>query len=103
MPTPSPRIAAVALALALISVAPTSSAQAVPSGRLLASNCFQCHGTNGRGPGFDAIGGKSSAELFEKLKSFQSGKEGDGIMINHARGFTDAQIWQLADWLSKQR
>jgi cytochrome subunit of sulfide dehydrogenase len=103
MPTPTRRLGAAALAVALTSVAPASIAQAVPSGRLLASNCFQCHGTNGRGPGFDTVGGKSAAELYEKLKSFQSGKEGDGIMVNHARGFTDAQIRQLADWLSRQR
>ncbi|MDP1900626.1 MAG: c-type cytochrome [Rubrivivax sp.] len=91
------------LALVLTGAATVASAQTVPAGRLLASNCFQCHGTNGRGPGFDQIAGESAAEMFEKLKEFQSGKEGDGIMAKHARGFTDAQIRQLAEWLSKQR
>ena len=37
-----------------------TSAQAEP-GRLLASQCAQCHGTNGGGPGFDEIAGKARA------------------------------------------
>ena len=94
---------AVAVAIALASAATTSLAQAVPAGRLLASNCFQCHGTNGRGPGFDTLAGKSANELYGELKEFQSGKEGKGIMAKHSWGYTDAQIRLLADWLSRQR
>lgn len=74
-----------------------------PAGRLLASNCFQCHGTNGKGPGFDTLAGKSASELYKELKEFQSGKEGDGIMARHAMGYSDAQLKALAQWLSTQR
>ena len=74
-----------------------------PPGRLLASNCFQCHGTNGKGPGFDRLAGKSASELFKDLKEFQQGKEGDGIMARHAMGFSDDQLRALAQWLSTQR
>ena len=74
-----------------------------PAGRLLASNCFQCHGTNGKGPGFDTLAGKSASELYNELKEFQSGKEGDGIMARHAMGYSDAQLRALAQWLSAQR
>jgi cytochrome subunit of sulfide dehydrogenase len=76
---------------------------APPAGRLLASNCFQCHGTNGKGPGFDTLAGKSSSEIYKDLKEFQSGKEGNGIMAKHAMGFTDAQLLSLSSWLSTQR
>ena len=76
---------------------------APPAGRLLASNCFQCHGTNGKGPGFDTLAGKSSNEIYKDLKEFQSGKERDGIMAKHAMGFTDAQLPSLSSWLSTQR
>lgn len=103
MPSPDFRLRAVAVAIALASAATTSFAQAVPAGRLLASNCFQCHGTNGRGPGFDTLAGKSANELYGELKEFQSGKEGKGIMAKHSWGYTDAQIRLLADWLSRQR
>lgn len=76
---------------------------APPPGRLLASNCFQCHGTNGKGPGFDRLAGKSSSEIYKDLKEFQSGKEGNGIMAKHAMGYTDAQLRSLSSWLSTQR
>ena len=71
-------------------------------GRLLASNCFQCHGTNGRGPGFETLAGKSANSIFEELKEMQAGKEGNGIMTRHAMGYTDAQLRQLATWFSLQ-
>jgi cytochrome c553 len=90
-------LAAVALA------AMPATAQTVPAGRLLASNCFQCHGTNGRGPGFDEIAGSSARELFKELKEFQAGEEGDGLMAAHARGYTDDQLRALARYLARQR
>ncbi len=74
-----------------------------PPGRLLASNCFQCHGTNGKGPGFEKLAGKSADKLFKEMKEFQSGEEGEGIMARHALGFTDAQLRELTRWLAAQR
>ena len=90
-------------ALALLPALSGAQAQTPPPGRLLASNCFQCHGTNGAGPGFDRLAGKSASELYKELKEFQSGKEGNGIMAKHGLGYTDAQLRLLSDWLSKQR
>lgn len=80
-----------------------ASAQVGAPGRLLASNCFQCHGTNGKGPGFDQLAGKSANSIYGELKEFQSGQEGNGIMARHAMGYTDAQLRELANWLSTQR
>jgi cytochrome subunit of sulfide dehydrogenase len=74
-----------------------------PAGRLLASNCFQCHGTNGKGPGFDIIAGKSASELYNELKDFQTSTEDKGIMGSHAKGYTDEQLKQIAQWLSTQQ
>ena len=74
-----------------------------PSGRLLASNCFQCHGTNGKGPGFDKLAGKSASELYKDLAEFRSGQEGNGIMAKHALGYSDAQLRELAQYLSTLR
>ena len=91
------------LVLAALAAAGTAQAQVGQAGRLLASNCFQCHGTNGKGPGFDTLAGKSASEIYKDLKEFQSGKEGNGIMAKHAMGYTDAQLQSLAAWLAKQR
>jgi cytochrome c553 len=80
-----------------------AAAQSAPPGRLLASNCYQCHGTNGRGPGFDTLAGKSAQSLYDELVEMRAGKEGTGLMQKHALGYTDAQLRLIADWLSKQR
>jgi cytochrome c553 len=94
-------LASIAMAAAV--TAGTAHAQVGEPGRLLASNCFQCHGTNGQGPGFDTIAGKSASEIYQELKDFQAGKEGAGIMAKHAMGYTDAQLQSLAAWLATQR
>ena len=89
--------------MALLIGMTSGRAQTSPAARLLASNCFQCHGTNGAGPGFDTLAGKSSSELYNEMKNFQSGAEGNGIMAKHSLGYTDAQLRLLANWLSTQR
>ena len=95
-----PRLAGTLL---LISASLCATAQTSPAGRLLASNCFQCHGTNGKGPGFDTLAGKSASEIYKELIEFRSGKEGNGLMAKHSLGYTDAQLRQLSQWLSTQR
>ena len=97
------RCATVVGAVALLIGMTSGHAQTPPAGRLLASNCFQCHGTNGVGPGFDTLAGKSSSELYNEMKKFQSGAEGNGIMAKHSLGYPDAQLRLLANWLSTQR
>ena len=87
---------------ALCLAAGAASAQVGQPGRLLASNCFQCHGTNGRGPGFDSLAGKTASEIYKDLKEFQAGKEGTGLMARHAMGYTDAQLQAIANWLATQ-
>lgn len=95
---------AAALLLAAAVVPTHSLAQASPpAGRLLASNCFQCHGSNGRGPGFDKLAGKPASEILKELQEFRSGKEGNGIMTRHALGYTDEQLRLLAGYLATQR
>lgn len=72
-------------------------------GRLLASNCFQCHGTNGKGPGFDKLAGESAGEIYKELKEFQSKSSTKDIMAKHAKGYTDDQLRALAAYLASQR
>lgn len=97
---PPTKTALAALALLFAAGPAVVHAQTSPPGRLLASNCFQCHGTDGRGPGFDRLAGKDAREIYEELKEFQAGKEGRGIMARHSLGYTDAQLRQLSAWLA---
>ena len=65
------------------------------AGRLLASNCFQCHGTGGQG-GFDSIRG-DAAEVKKYL-----GKAANGdIMAAHAQGYTTAQLDAIITYLQQ--
>ena len=99
-----PTLVALMAASALLASQATLAQTAIsPPGRLLASNCFQCHGTNGKGPAFDKLAGKSARKLFQEMKKYQSGEEGDGIMARHAMGYSDAQLRELSQWLSEQR
>lgn len=76
---------------------------AVLNGRLLASNCFQCHGTNGAG-GFERLMGASSSEIYGELKKFSLGTEDpNGVMAAHAMGFSDAQLNSIANYFSNLR
>jgi cytochrome c553 len=74
---------------------------APPAGRLLASNCYQCHGTNGSG-GVESIRGESVNEIYGELKEMQR-KSTPKMMDMHARGYTDAEIKLLATYLATLR
>jgi len=92
--------------MALSAVMLTSTVQAQSSllqhpGRLLASGCFQCHGTNGTNGGFDALAGDSRADLLNKLNEMRRKPVRENIMFPHASGYTNEQLWQIADYFSK--
>ncbi|HQS99674.1 MAG: hypothetical protein B7Y26_10725 [Hydrogenophilales bacterium 16-64-46] len=70
-------------------------------GRLLAAQCAQCHGTNGAGPGFDEIAGENANDLFGELIEMKY-RPVEGIMDRQARGYSDAQLQLIADFLSTQ-
>lgn len=65
-------------------------------GRLLASNCFQCHGTGGTG-GFDSIRGSEAEEVLEYLTK----PANRDIMAAHAQGYTRAQLQQIIAYLQQ--
>jgi sulfide dehydrogenase cytochrome subunit len=93
-----PSLARAALAgVALLAASVPAGAE---PGRLLASQCGQCHGTNGAGPGFDELAGKSSSELFHELLEMKYRANIEGIMDRQARGYTDDQLRKIADYLS---
>ena len=81
--------------------AATSAAVAQPAntnGRLLASNCFQCHGTGGTG-GFDKICG--SSDLSGELAEYRRKAASQDIMAAHAQGYTQAQIDKVVAYLKQ--
>jgi sulfide dehydrogenase cytochrome subunit len=77
----------------------TPAAAQVPPGRALASQCAQCHGTDGKGPGFDELAGKSAGDIYNDLREMKQ-RPVEGIMDRQARGYTDQQLRLIADYLS---
>jgi sulfide dehydrogenase cytochrome subunit len=65
-------------------------------GRLLASNCFQCHGTLGTG-GFDSIRGGEASEVLEYMTKTAN----RDIMAAHAQGYTRAQLQSIIAYLQQ--
>jgi hypothetical protein len=64
--------------------------------RLLASNCFQCHGTLGTG-GFDKIRGSQASELLE----FMTKTANRDIVAAHAQGDTPEQLNKIVACLMR--
>ena len=103
-----PRLAATALVL--VTAATCAAAQdAAPSAatlraRSLAATCAACHGTDGRaasGAAIPGLAGMPATYLVEQMKTFKSGARAGSVMPQLARGYSDAQIEQLAAWFAK--
>jgi cytochrome c553 len=98
-------IATVVLTASLLS----GGADAQSPGRLLASNCFQCHGTNGNptAGGFDRLAGKPEADIYEELLELRrppaTVEPEEELMAVHANGFTPAELRLIARFFSQQQ
>ena len=77
-------------------------AQQTNAGSALAAACFTCHGTDGNSvQGVPpSLAGRSSADLFQTMKDFQSGKRPATIMHQQARGYTDEQLRAIAGYFA---
>jgi cytochrome c553 len=87
-------------------VGTTASAQEALYLRTLAAGCAQCHGTDGRaapGSALPSLAGMPRDHLVEQLKAFKAGTRASTIMQQVARGYSDAQIEQLAGFFAVQK
>lgn len=89
------------LAALTLGFAPLAVQAAPPPGQLLAAQCAQCHGTNGQAvSGFESIRGKSASDMFKTLVEMKN-RPAETIMDRQARGYTDAQLRLIAEYLAK--
>ena len=104
---PSPPIRAALLSLCTVAAALAQAQGATPSlaVRSLASGCAHCHGTDGR-PVADsivpALAGLAAPTIVERMTAFQAGTRPATVMTQIARGYSDAQIRQLAAYFAMQ-
>ncbi|MEP6702468.1 MAG: c-type cytochrome [Betaproteobacteria bacterium] len=81
-----------------------ASAQDAAQVRLLASNCTNCHGPDGRSQGGIAtLAGQPKAQLADAMLAFKSGKRPATVMQQLSKGYTDAEIDALAGFFSAQK
>jgi cytochrome subunit of sulfide dehydrogenase len=67
-----------------------------------ASNCYNCHGTEGRvQSAIPAIAGRDRDYLLETLKAYKAGTKPATIMHQLAKGYTDDELAILADYFSR--
>ena len=91
--------------LALAGAAPISHAQDAQSLylRSAAASCTQCHGTDGNvaaGSPIASLAGMPRDYLSAQLKAFKAGTRTATVMHQIAKGYTDAQIEQLAGYFA---
>jgi sulfide dehydrogenase cytochrome subunit len=87
------------LALAVSLSMPAVSLAASTSGRLLASQCAQCHGTDGHAVGdIDRLAGESVAEMLDELLEMKYSPRQDKLMHRQARGYSDNQLRLIAEY-----
>jgi cytochrome subunit of sulfide dehydrogenase len=73
--------------------------------RSLAATCANCHGTAGKAVANSAIPGLAGLPaiyLTEQMKAFKAGTRTATVMHQLAKGYSDAQIEQLAAYFAAQ-
>jgi sulfide dehydrogenase cytochrome subunit len=93
------------LAAAVVPARAQDAAAPALYGHALAATCAACHGTDGRSPAgsaMPALAGRPAAWLMEQLLAFKSGARPATVMHQIARGYSDAQIAQIAAFFAAQ-
>ncbi len=70
----------------------------------IALACASCHGPNGAGQGsIPPIAGHDRAAFVQSWAAFRANERPATIMNRIARGYTDAEVAELADYFSSLR
>jgi cytochrome subunit of sulfide dehydrogenase len=72
----------------------------------LAATCSNCHGTNGvavQGSSVVSLAGLKKDYIVEQMKAFKSGARPATIMHQLSKGYSDAQIEQIAGYFAAQK
>ena len=84
--------------------APAAAAPSAPPSpaavRNMISNCYSCHGTDGRSAGsIPGLTGMNAKQAETMLKGFKSGELPATVMMRLAKGYTDAELEALANYI----
>lgn len=74
--------------------------------RSLAATCANCHGTNGKaqdGSAVVSLAGLPRDYIVAQMAAFKSGARSATVMHQLAKGYSDAQIEQIAGYFAAQK
>lgn len=95
------RIFGLALAASVLLV-PVAGVAQPPPGRLLASQCAQCHGTDGNSiTDLERLAGEEADDVYNELRDMKRSDDSD-IMAKQAKGYSDAQLRLIAEYFASQ-
>ena len=78
-----------------------ASAQDANLGRNLAATCVTCHGKDASGTG--TLDGRPKSQIVQTMKDFKSGARPATLMHQLAKGYTEQQVEQIAEYFSQQK
>jgi cytochrome subunit of sulfide dehydrogenase len=89
----------------LVSAQPATASEALNI-KALAATCANCHGTQGKaveGSAVVTLAGLPKDYIVTQMKAFKSGERSATIMHQLSKGYTDAQIEQIATYFAAQK
>lgn len=104
-PPPAPAKAAAPTTAAVVAPAPAAvTPPAAPPTQAavvnMINNCYSCHGTDGRSAGaIPSLTGKNAEQALLMLKEYKSGQLAATVMTRHAKGYTDAELEAIANYI----
>lgn len=72
----------------------------------VAATCANCHGTQGKpvaGSALPPLAGMPREQMLAQMQAFKSGARPATIMHQLSKGYTDAQLAQIADYFAAQK
>jgi sulfide dehydrogenase cytochrome subunit len=99
-PTAPPAAPAPAAAPAAVVVTPAAPPPTAAAVKNMISNCFSCHGTDGRSAGaIPSLTGMTAEQAKAMLMGFKSGALPSTVMTRHAKGYSDAELEAIANYI----
>lgn len=92
------------VALTSIATLPLASIAQNPAPNYFIANCFNCHGTDGRGHStIPPLAGLTSSYIIEQMNEFKAGARPATLMHQLSKGYTDAEIASAAAYFAAQK
>jgi cytochrome subunit of sulfide dehydrogenase len=98
--------AALGLLFSVSAVAQSNAQRDALYVKSLAATCANCHGTDGKaaeGSSAAVLAGQSQGYIVAQMQAFKSGARPATIMHQLSKGYSDAQIEQIAAYFAAQK